>query len=222
MALLRMWSAIWLRTIGPNWDANSDVSFMKAQKDAKLHRMSWSRPLVVDDALHSVLLPRMCFEQGIDQAGAPKYRAVDDFTRSHMNACTRPTEKFSCDTLDSVFRTLRELSVKLDCPIAMFKADIDAAFHRVPIGAGQWRFAKIVFRHIGKLMVSEHFCMPFGSIASVHNWDRIGSFLCAVGRVLLKIPVSRYVDDFMAGDRKASIASGMDCFARPTDKSLAN
>ena len=118
-----------------------------------------------------------------------------------------PSRSLPCDTLDSVFRTLRELSVKLDCPIAMFKADIDAAFRRVPIAAGQRRFAKIVFRHVGKLMVSEHFCMPFGSIASVHNWDRVGSFLCAVGRALFRIPLSRYEDDFMAGDRKASIAS---------------
>ena len=112
---------------------------MKAQKDAELNRMSWPRPLVLADALHSVLSPRMCIEQGTDKAGEPKYRAVDDFTRSHMNACTRPTEKLSCDTLDAVFRTLRELSVKLDVPIAMFKADIDAAFRRLPIVAGQRR-----------------------------------------------------------------------------------
>ena len=195
-------------------DGNSDVSFMKAQKDAELNRMSWPRPLVLADALHSVLSPRMCIEQGIDKDGEPKYRAVDDFTRSHMNACTRPTEKLSCDTLDAVFRTLRELSVKLDGPLAMFKADIDAAFCRLPIAASQRRFAKIVFLHHGKFMVSEHFCMPFGSIASVHNWDRMGSFLCAVGRALLKIPLSRYVDDYMAGDRKASTHVGMHCFAR--------
>ena len=31
-------------------DVNSDVSFMKAQKDAELNRMSWPRPLVLADA----------------------------------------------------------------------------------------------------------------------------------------------------------------------------
>lgn len=195
-------------------DVNSDVSLKKAQTDAKLNRMSWPRPLVADDVVHSVLSPRMCIEQGVGKDGAPKFRAVDDFTRSHMNACTQPTEKLSCDTLDAVFRTLRELSLKLDCPISMFKADIDAAFRRVPIAAAQRRYGKVVFKHKSRVMVSEHVCMPFGSIASVHNWDRVGSFLCALGRKLLKIPLSRYVDDFMTGDREASIASGMDCFAR--------
>ena len=161
-------------------DVNSDVSLKKAEIDAKLGRMLWPRPLRDGDIVHSVLSPRMCIEQGVGKDGAPKFRAVDDFTRSHVNACTQPTEKLSCDTLDAVFRTLRELSLMLDCPISMFKADIDAAFRRVPIAAAQRRYAKVVFKHKGKVMVSRHNCMPFGSIASVHNWDRVGSFLCAM------------------------------------------
>ena len=79
------------------------------------------RQIREEDVLYSVLSPRMCVEQGIGPDGAPKFRAVDDFTRSHMNACTEPTEKLSCDTLDAVVRTLRELSLKLDCPIPMSK-----------------------------------------------------------------------------------------------------
>ena len=99
----------------------------------------------------------MCIEQGVGKDGAPKYLAVDDFTHSHMNASTQPTEKLFCVTLDSVFRTLRELSLKLKCPIAMFKADIDAAFPRVPIAAAQRRLDKIIFRHNGERMVAERF-----------------------------------------------------------------
>ena len=195
-------------------DTNSDVSLKKVQNDTKLGRMLEPREIREEDVLYSVLSPRMCVEQGIGPDGAPKFRAVDDFTRSHMNACTEPTEKLSCDTLDAVVRTLRELSLKLDCPISMFKADIDSAFRRVPIAAEQRRYGRIVFKHRGVVLVAGHVCMPFGSVASVHNWDRIGSFLCALGRKLLKIPLSRYVDDFMAGDRKASIDAGMNCFAR--------
>ena len=76
-------------------DVDADVSLKKAEIDAKLGRMSWPRPLRDGDVEHSLLSPRMCIEQGVGKDGAPKFGAVDDFTRSHMNACTQPTEKLS-------------------------------------------------------------------------------------------------------------------------------
>lgn len=44
---------------------------------------------------------------GMDAAGQQKFRAVDDFTRSDVNAQTAPTEKLSCDTLDAFCEILR-------------------------------------------------------------------------------------------------------------------
>jgi hypothetical protein len=44
---------------------------------------------------------------GCDEAGNPKFRAVDDFTRSGVNACTAPAEKLKCDSLDTFFNDLR-------------------------------------------------------------------------------------------------------------------
>ena len=44
---------------------------------------------------------------GCDEAGNPKFRAVDDFTRSGVNACTAPAEKLKCDSLDTSFNDLR-------------------------------------------------------------------------------------------------------------------
>ena len=55
---------------------------------------------------------RVCL--GFDVEGVPKYRAVDDFTRSGMNACTAPAEKLSCDTLDVLFDTLRVMTERLE------------------------------------------------------------------------------------------------------------
>ena len=41
-----------------------------------------------------------------------------------------------------------------------------------------------------------------------------GSLLCALGRKVLMIPLSRYVDDFYSADRADCAKSAMDCFVR--------
>ena len=56
--------------------------------------------------------------------------------------------------------------------------------------------------------------MPFGSVASVHAWDRVGAFLRHLGQRFLKLPLGRYVDDFFADDRKADVEHALRCFAR--------
>ena len=96
----------------------------------------------------------------------------------------------------------------------MFNTDINAAFRRVPIRVEHRRYSHIVFKYEGVTFISERYRLPFGSVASVHGWDRIGSLLCALGRKLLKIPLSRYVDDFFAADRAESTKVAMDCFTR--------
>ena len=39
-------------------------------------------------------------------------------------------------------------------------------------------------------MVSFHNAMPFGAVAAVHAWERVGSLLLVVIRQLLRIPIS--------------------------------
>ena len=153
---------------------------------------------------------------GVKADGSIKVRAVDDFTESMCNPCTKPTEKLRCDTLDLFFDVLRGLSKRLGIavPLSMFKADIDAAFRRIPLLPEHRRFAYVAFLVENRIVIAGHAAMPFGSIASVHHWDRVGSLLCAIARRVLKIPMLRYVDDFFAADRRESADKAMGIFAR--------
>jgi len=68
--------------------------------------------------------------------------------------------------------------------ISTWKADIDAAFRRVPLCPAHRRYGHICFKHQGRVLVAEHYAMMFGSVASVHNWDRVGTCaypLCGCG-----------------------------------------
>ena len=80
-----------------------------------------------------------------------------------------------------------------------------------------------------------HNATPFGAVASVYAWERIGAVLCCIARRLLHMALFRYVDDFFAPERYVglgccmaaalrwcavllgrpeSLEHGMSCFAR--------
>lgn len=75
----------------------------------------------------------------------------------------------------------------------LFKADIDAAYRRIPLLPCMHRVAGVqsaltfplcllghrVYGHIAfmkddQVFTAEHLGMPFGAVASVHAWHRIG------------------------------------------------
>ena len=66
----------------------------------------------------------------------------------------------------------------LQATLSLFKADIDSAYRRIPIRPDHREFAHILFKAEGKMFCSGHIGMPFGSVASVHNWDRVGVIRC--------------------------------------------
>ena len=96
----------------------------------------------------------------------------------------------------------------------MFKADVDAAFRRVPITPEHYWAAAVAFVFDGVVYVSFHRASPFGAIASVHSWERIGALLCNIARKVLLMAVYRYVYDFFGAEKPAVLQHAMECFAR--------
>ena len=124
-----------------------------------------------------------------------------------MHVCTR-----------AVFASSATQAPKADGPqgpMTLFKADIDAAFRRVPIRPDQRHLAAVVYLDTeGRIMVSEHAKMRFGSIGSVYGWDRVGFMLRSFARRLLKLPIMRYVDDYFGADHHACAEQALDVFSR--------
>ena len=195
-------------------DPRADELWQMASDDAHLNRMTDPKPVTQEDIEDYSFSPRFCIEQGVRSNGLPKLRAIDDFTRSGINELTLPSEKLKCDGLDTLFQTAKHLHRATKCPLGIWKADIASAYRRIPIARRHRDLAAVVFRHHGTPHVSVHTTLPFGSIASVHGWDRVGSFLFFLGVKLLHLPLGRYVDDFWAVDRLECAETAMQCFAR--------
>lgn len=144
-------------------------------EDFAMGRMSKPQ-LVSDELLASTnLSPRFCVEQGVRADGSPKLRAVDDCSRSFCNSAVVATERLHYDGLDTFLAALRQARCKWGLELEMWKADIDSAYRRIPVAPEHRRFAWVVFKRCNVPLAVQHFCLPFGSVASVHNWDRIGA-----------------------------------------------
>ena len=119
--------------------------------------------------------------------------------------------------------------------LEMWKADIDSAFRRLPVKAAHRDLAWVAWRvDETRLATARHFGMPFGAVASVHYWDRVGqclrflfqsvfrvfasvrsgALLTSIARRVLHIPVMRYVDDFFSVSRAGTAKCAMSIFAR--------
>ena len=142
-------------------------------EDAKLGRMSAPRRLVARDLQSFSLSARFPVVQG------EKVRPVDDLSASMINPATAPTEKLKCDRLDDLHESMRDMAADAQSPLVLYKADIDAAYRRVCIEPDQMQFAAVVFRYKGEVWISVHYANPFGGVACVHNWDRIGKYIRA-------------------------------------------
>ena len=82
-------------------------------------------------------------------------------------------------------------------PLHILKSDFKAAYRSCPIRHSHLKYANILVRDPGSgtVKVSQQFAMPFGAVAAVYAWDRLGEAFVAILRHHFLLPVSRYVDD---------------------------
>ena len=215
-------------------DSHAEALLKAACEDAKLGRMSMptriiGNELILDDVL---LHPRFAAVQEKPD-GSSKVRPIDNFSWSalkpsgvgqmarkrkikaeSLNGHCVPRESIHHDHLDVLMQAMtvgKELSGRT---YGMFKADIDSAYRRIPIMAHHLWACWIAFMCGGDVWVAQHMAMPFGALAAVHAWERIGALLCHIACRLLRMAVFRYVDDYFGCERPAVLEHGLGCLVR--------
>ena len=81
------------------------------------------------------LMPRFPVSQP-KQDGSVKIRPVDDGTRAGINAATMPSERLTVDGVDQVRAACRALYDAHGYAPVLWKADVDAAYRRIPLAPG--------------------------------------------------------------------------------------
>jgi hypothetical protein len=195
-------------------DAHEDFLMAQTVADAGLGRMTEVVPVSQLDLRRVLLSRRFSREQGMKTNGQLKLRAVDDMTGSGVNGCAQPEGKTQTDAIDTLVRCAVLLKVATDREIGFWKADIDAAYRRVPIQECDKWASWIAFVHKGEPVAAGHHSLMFGSLGSVHGWDKIGDTICHIARRSLHLAVGRYVDDFFAAEVAGTEQHAMECFTR--------
>jgi hypothetical protein len=118
-----------------------------------------------------------------------------------INGHYTPTVNITHDHLDDLLAALRMHKQLVGSAPWLWKADVDAAFRRIPIRESHKWAAGVAYLLEGEPWVAFHEGMPFGATGSVVAWHRIGALITSIARKLLHLPVFRYVDDWFAADR---------------------
>jgi hypothetical protein len=194
-------------------DKHASTLLSQMKEEAKMGRMSTPVRVEEIDLTENLLAKRFAVEQGLRPDGTPKLRPCDDETASGTNGHCRAAEKLRNDSLDMYVILISKIMGLCGASPLLWKADVDAAYRRIPVSPDQTCFVWVAVMVDGVVWVSRHLAMPFGCMGSVHAWNRVGALLCHVGRVMLLIPLERYVDDLFSADRPECAEHAMRCFA---------
>ena len=74
---------------------------------------------------------------------------------------------------------------------------------RIPLKPEHRWASAVAYKRKGSIVISLHNACPFGATSSVYHWEKLGAFISAAVRKLLRIAVFRYVDDMFAPERYA-------------------
>jgi len=197
-----------LKSLRPVPESHAVELLTQLEAETKSGRMSGATAVEELD-LSSVLLARRF---GVDQGS--KLRAVDDETANEVNQSCQPTEQLHNDSVDAFIELIKCFYRRCGVRPSLFKADVDAAYRRIPAKLEHRWLLWIVFMVGNTVVAARHNSMCFGATASVHAWNRVGGLITHIARKLLHIPLLRYVDDMFSLDRPACVAHSLECLAR--------
>jgi len=197
-----------------------------AQDDAKEGYMSEPVELEQSHIRNGNLsrrLPVVEYKVTDDGGFKERIRTVDHETESEVNEAARAVDKLRHESVDDFAWVIEQLQGVQRNP-KMWKRDLRKAFRGVPIQADHLDLAWVVWKCFGKIWVSQHRGMPFGTNSAVYGFHRLGAFIAAVVKQMAMAPVLRYVDDYFGssvagiywtGGRLLDVLTGL--VGRPVD-----
>ena len=196
-------------------DENADILSDEIRKDSEQGRMMGLCDVESQDLGKILLAKRFSVEQ-IREDGTRKVRAIDDETSSGANLCTEGGDKISCQSLDALVQMIKQLGFRSGGfkKLSLWKADINAAYRRIPIREEDRWMAWVALRVQGQTKIARHNAAMFGARGSVVAWDRVGELLKQIVSNILKLPSLRWVGDYFGVEPEATALHAKLCFAR--------
>ena len=194
-------------------EPHGEAILAKMRTEAEMHRITTPRPLREEDLHEGVLARRFAVEQAKPD-GSTKPRPCDDMSESGLNPCLQTVERIQMHGVAHLKACIAKFMMLTGLCPCLWKADIDAAYRRIPVYASHRCLLGVVFMVKGVIWFAQHIACPFGLSGSVYAWDHLGALLRAIAVKVLRIPLFRYCDDFFACEHALSAEHAMSVFSR--------
>ena len=157
---------------------------------------------------------RFGVEQGVDDDGLPKVRAIDNAAANRGNDATRTHETIAPPSFAFVAlvgRLFLAASSTLETPMPALSFGLDdmaRAYRQIPVSTPQ--FTVFGIWSVSRRRVEFYYLHGhnFGFRSSVLNFNAFPHLVCAVARVFLAVPVDHFFDDFLVVDSRYGGDSG--------------
>lgn len=205
------------------------VKFMAQKGDPKLASAIWEKtqkevkkgtmgpPLTISQVEQRYgpdfqVTPSFGLEQGVNEAGAPKYRRIDDYTASGVNPSAHRTQKVPMCMVDYIGVMIRA-AAQVDTNIYFATEDMASAYRQVPLDPRDVRYAitGVYDPSSGEVWLHEMYGQPFGAGHAVPNFCRIAEWLARCLQRLFDMHIDHFFDDFFIVEPKRTIASAVHC-----------
>ena len=142
---------------------------------------------------------------GVEQltaTGKRKIRCIDDFAASLVNGLARVTRRIRMGRISDILACASIISGPDGESVHLLKSDFKAAYRCCPITSGHLPYANILVQDpsSGVVLEATQYAMPFGAVAAVYAWDRLGEAIVRIIEHILIVAVGRYVDDLFMAD----------------------
>ena len=140
--------------------------------------------------------------------GVMRRRMIDNFHEPGTNDTTSVERRIRMGRIADLLGVMVFLStVALQFGVVIGKSDFKGSYRNCPISPAHHAFSQFLFMDISnQIRRAVQHAMPFGAVASVYAWDRLGAAVTMIVSCCLILAISRYVDDIFWADFK-SIAS---------------
>ena len=135
---------------------------------------------------------------------------MDHGSESGLKSATKSKQKTKVQGLELLVTLVLGF---LDCnkDPRMWKRDLKSAFRNVPLDQEHKWCSWSAWKTGGVIMMARHLAAPFGWVSSCFNFHRLGEFIKQAMIRLVRVPCSRYVDDFLGASVPGLLWPGGKC-----------
>ena len=159
------------------------------------------------------LIPAFGLEQGVDEAGKPKYRRIDDHTAGYTNLAAARKQKIEMAMTDYLVTMVKAMYNTFPSKLTFGSEDMQGAYRQIPLTDKQVMVSiTAVWNPLKReTQLFELYGQPFGAAHAVPNFYRVAEYASVLLTRAYSFLLDHFFDDFYYVEREDTSKVAMFC-----------